>query len=474
MKSFIGKFLVPLTAVLTLFVELDPSNPSVSKMLAVVILMAGWWITEAIPIPVTSLLPVALFPLLGILDGHSTAGTYFNHLIFLFIGGFLFALAMQKWGLHRRIALKILSLLGTKPHQILLGFMTATWFLSMFISNTASTMMMVPMAMAIAGPLCEGLNKEDGRRLTITLILGVAYSASIGGIATLMGTPPNMSLARILEISFPNHLELDFRTWTSFAFPLSLVFLITAWHALINLSKVRTIRISLNSNFFHNEYKSIGPITYEQKAISVVFSLLVAGWMFRKEWSQLFAHPSYIDDGTVAIIIALTLFIIPSKKHKGQGLMRWEDASGIRWGIVLMFGGGFALATGFIESGLSQWLGNQLSQLETIPIWVLIIIICSTITFLTELTSNMATTEVVLPILAAMSVAISVDPLILMIPATLSASCAFMLPVATAPNAIAFGSGHIKISDMIKYGLWLNIIGIILITLTTLILIPNL
>jgi sodium-dependent dicarboxylate transporter 2/3/5 len=465
MKKFIGQLLVPAAALATLLMaDLAPGHPEVTRMAAVAILMAGWWITEAIPIPITSLLPIALFPLLGILDGRTTAATYFNHLIFLFIGGFLFAIAMQRWDLHRRIALRILRFLGTRPTRVLLGFMCSTWFLSMWISNTAATMMMVPMAMAIIGPIREHLDKQEARRFSIVLVLGVAYAASIGGISTLIGTPPNMSLARILELNFPDMDELTFAGWFRFAFPLSLTFMLTAWFTLSKIARLSGINASIDKNYFHQQYQQLGKVTYEQRAIGGLFLLLIFGWMFRSEWSQLFPHPKYIDDGTVAIIIAILLFLIPSKKNPGEKLMDWAAAKEIRWGIILMFGGGFALATGFIESGLSESLGEQLTSLQNVPLWMLITIICTVITFLTELTSNMATTEVVLPILAAMAKAIGVNPLVLMIPATLSASCAFMLPVATAPNAIAFGAGEIKIKDMIRYGFILNIIGIVLIS----------
>ena len=474
MNKLLAQILIPVFALLVLlFADLAPGQPEVTRMVAVAILMAGWWITEAIPIPITSLLPVALFPLLGILDGRTTAGTYFNHLIFLFIGGFLFALAMQRWDLHRRIALRILRFLGTRPTQVLLGFMTSTWFLSMWISNTAATMMMVPMAMAIIGPFREHLDKDGARRFSIVLVLGVAYSASIGGISTLIGTPPNMSLARILEISFPDKEELSFAWWFKFAFPLSLTFLIAAWFTLSKLARLSKLQIQVNKNYFIEQHQMMGAMTSEQRAVGGLFFLLVFGWMFRPEWSQLFPNPKFIDDGTVAIVVALLLFLIPSKQKPGEKLMDWAASKGIRWGIVLMFGGGFALATGFIESGLSDWLGQQLTSLQSVPLWVLVTIICISITMLTELTSNMATTEVVLPILAAMATAISVDPLLLMIPATLSASCAFMLPVATAPNAIAFGASDVKIKDMIRYGFILNIIGVILISLTTLVVLPG-
>jgi sodium-dependent dicarboxylate transporter 2/3/5 len=445
-------------------------------MAAVALLMAGWLITEAIPIPATSLLPVALFPLLGILDGRTTAGTYFNHLIFLFIGGFLFALAMQRWDLHRRIALRILLLLGTSPRRVVLGFMVATWFLSMWISNTASTMMMVPMAMAILVPFREHLDPAPARRLGIALVLGTAYSASIGGMATLIGTPPNLSLARILQIVFPQAPELAFADWFLFALPTSAVFLVLAWLLLCRLARLEGGDMPAGRELFEREHDRLGPVSFEQRAVGFLFLLLVFGWMFRADfdafglslpgWSRLLPDPAYADDGTVAIVVALLLFLIPSRKNPGEFLMDWQGASGIRWGIVLLFGGGFALATGFKESGLSDWFGQQLAALSGVPPFVLVLVVCLTITFLTELTSNMATTEVVLPVLAAMAVAIETDPLLLMVPATLSASCAFMLPVATAPNAIAFGTGEVRIVDMMRYGILLNLLGVVLITAT--------
>ena len=476
-RERLGRWLVPAASLaLLLFGDLDPDRPEVTRMAAVALLMAGWWITEAIPIPATSLLPVALFPLLGILDGRTTAATYFNHLIFLFIGGFLFALAMQRWDLHRRIALRILRILGTSAPSVVLGFMAATWFLSMWISNTASTMMMVPMALAILVPFREHLEKGAAHRLGIALILGVAYSASIGGMATLIGTPPNLSFARILQIVFPQAPEISFADWFLFALPTSALFVVIAWLVLCRIARLKRGPMPVGADLFAKEHAAMGPMTSEQRWISALFMALVFGWMFRADmdlfgftipgWSRLLAEPLMVDDGTVAIVIALMLFLIPSRSQPGKALMDWEGAAGIRWGIVLLFGGGFALAKGFLSSGLSEWFGMQLAALSGVPPVVLVLVACLTITFLTELTSNMATTEVALPVLGAMAVAVETDPLLLMIPATLSASCAFMLPVATAPNAIAFGTGQLKITDMMRYGLILNLIGVVLIVAT--------
>ncbi|MCP3919527.1 MAG: SLC13/DASS family transporter [bacterium] len=475
MKERVGLIVVPALALaLLLFVELDPERPEVTRMAAVAVLMAGWWITESIPIPATAMLPVVLFPVLGILPGSHTASLYFNNLIFLFIGGFIFALAMQRWDLHRRIALGILSKVGTGPRRMIFGFMASTWFLSMWISNTATTMMMVPMAMAITGQLKERFAGEHVSRFATGILLGTAYAASIGGIATLIGTPPNLSFARILKIVFPDAPSISFAGWFGFALPLSIVFLLLAWVVLCKLFVARENPIPAETDLFRREQEKLGRMTFEQGVVLALFVVLVAAWMFRKDiavfglvvpgWSRCFEQPGFLDDGTVAVAVALLLFLIPARNEAGQRLMDWETAAGLKWGIVLLFGGGFALAAGFKESGLSVWLGDQLAGLEGTPLMALVALTCGLLTFLTELTSNTATTEMVLPVLGSLAVAIETDPLLLMVPATLSASCAFMLPVATPPNAIVFGTGEVKMIDMIRGGFLLNLIGIALIT----------
>jgi sodium-dependent dicarboxylate transporter 2/3/5 len=474
LKARIGFYAGPILALaVLLFADLDPERPTVAAMAAVAVLMAVWWMTEAVPIPATALVPVALFPLLGILEGRQTAALYFNHIIFLFLGGFVFALAMQRWDLHRRIALRILAMLGTGPRRMVLGFMAATWFLSMWVSNTASTMMMVPMAMAIVAQLRERFGRERLGRFPVALLLGVAYSASIGGLATLIGTPPNLSLTRILKILFPDAPELSFARWFLFALPLSTVFLFLAWGLLCRLFLRGTRSFPVDPGVFRREREALGPVSFEQRVVGALFAVLVFAWMFRADldlfgvtvpgWSGLLPEGAFVDDGTVAVTIALLLFVIPSRARPGERLMDWNTAVTLPWGIVLLFGGGFALAAGFKESGLSMFLGEQLSALEDAPPFVLILLICGLLTFLTELSSNTATTEMALPVLGSLAVAIGTDPRLLMVPATLSASCAFMLPVATPPNAIAFGSGELRMADMVRGGVLLNLIGVVLI-----------
>jgi len=461
-----------------LFSNLDPEHPQVTYTLAIAALMAIWWITEVVPLAVTSLIPVVLFPLFGIMNGRDVSATYFNHVIFLFIGGFIVALAMQKWNLHKRIALKILMLTGISPGRILLGFMLATSFLSMWISNTATTMMMVPILISIIHKLEEIIGKSELKRYSIGLLLGVAYSASIGGIATLVGTPPNLSFARIFQIMFPGAPEISFTNWFIFALPISILFLAFVWTYLYYLfrpTKNNWSNISIHD--FKDQYRKLGSISFEEKVVFILFVLLAFLWLSRSDidignfvipgWSSLFPHPEYFNDGTVAIFISLILFIVPSRRNKKEKLMDWTTAKNIPWNIVLLFGGGFALASGFKESGLSMWFGTQLSFVGDYHPFVVIMVICFMMTFLTELTSNTATTEMLLPIIAGLSVSIDANPLLFMIPVTLSGSMAFMLPVATPPNAIIFGTGRLQVMDMARNGLLLNLAGVIIISLFT-------
>lgn len=466
-----------ISTLLILFGDLDPGNPNVTYTLAIAILMAIWWITEAIPLAATALLPVVLFPLLGVVDGKTISAMYFNHLIFLFIGGFLMALAMERWDLHRRIAIKVLIFFGISPGRILMGFMAATAFLSMWMSNTATTMMMIPIALSIIYKLEEILGKAKLGSYSVGLLLGIAYSASIGGIATLVGTPPNLSFARIANIIFPAMPEISFADWLVFAIWISFLVFIAAWVLLFVLYKPKHPWDGVNRKEFKKEYQLLGKAKPEEKIIFVLFILMALLWVFRAGfhigsvnipgWSQFFAHPAYINDGTVAILISVFLFIIPSKTTRGERLLNWETANRLPWHIVILFGGGFALAKGFVDSGLSVWFGEQLSGLSGTHPMVLTSVIVTMMSFLTELTSNIASTEMILPILAGMAVSIQVNPLLLMIPATLAASLAFMLPVATPPNAIIFGTGRIQIKEMVKTGFLLNLIGILVTTLVT-------
>ncbi|MCW8926851.1 MAG: DASS family sodium-coupled anion symporter [Xanthomonadales bacterium] len=464
-----------ISALLIAFADLEPGKPEITYTLAIAILMAIWWITEAVPLAVTALLPVVLFPLLGVVDGKTISAMYFNHLIFLFIGGFMMALAMERWDLHRRIAIKVLMFFGISPGRILMGFMFASAFLSMWMSNTATTMMMIPIAMSIIYKLEEILGKPKLGTYSIGLLLGIAYSASIGGIATLVGTPPNLSFARIANIIFPAMPEISFADWLIFAIWITILMFISAWVLLFIIYRPRHAWDGVNRKEFRKEYQLLGPAKPEEKIVFVLFILMALLWIFRSGfnigvvhipgWSALFSQPKYINDGTVAILVAVILFVIPSSSSKGERLMNWETANKLPWHIVLLFGGGFALAKGFVESGLSVWFGEQLSGLAGTHPMVLTSVIATMMSFLTELTSNTASTEMILPIVAGMAVSIEINPLLLMIPATLAASLAFMLPVATPPNAIIFGTGRLHVMDMVKTGFLLNMVGVIVTTL---------
>jgi len=464
-----------ISALLVIFGDLEPGKPEVTYTLAIAILMAIWWITEAIPLAATALLPVVLFPLLGVVDGKTISAMYFNHLIFLFIGGFIVALAMERWDLHRRIAIKVLMFFGISPGRILLGFMFASAFLSMWMSNTATTMMMIPIAMSIIYKLEEILGKPKLGTYSIGLLLGIAYSASIGGIATLVGTPPNLSFARIANIIFPAMPEISFANWLIFAIWITMLMFIAAWLLLFAIYRPRHAWDGVNRKEFRKEYQLLGPARPEEKIVFILFILMALLWVFRSGfhigavnipgWADLFSRPAYINDGTVAMLIAVILFIIPSPSEKGERLMNWRTANKLPWHIVLLFGGGFALAKGFVDSGLSVWFGEQLSGLAGTHPMILTSVIATMMSFLTELTSNTASTEMILPIVAGMAVSIKINPLLLMIPATLAASLAFMLPVATPPNAIIFGTGKVQIREMVKAGFLLNLVGVIITTL---------
>jgi len=456
------------------FVDLQPGNSAITYTLAIAVLMAIWWTTEAVPIAVTAMLPIVLFPLFGIMDGKTVSNAYINHIIFLFIGGFLMAIAMEKHNLHKRIALKILLFTGTSFAKVLFGFMAATAFLSMWMSNTATAMMMVPVAISIISKSTEYFDESDAKRYSTGLLFGIAYGASIGGISTLLGTPPNLSFTRIFAIMFPQAPEISFSEWFIFAFPISLAMFVVAWLLLYVMYKPKKEGKG-NEDILQEEYSKLEKISLNEKMVFALFLTLAFLWIFRAGikldnfyipgWSQLFNNPKFINDGTVAITVAFLLFVIPAKGEKFSRLLEKGDIAKLPWHIVLLFGGGFALAQGFVDSGLAIWFGEQMEFIGNFHPILIIFLIALVMSFLTELTSNTATTEMLLPILAGIAIKIEINPLLLMLPATLSASLAFMLPVATPPNAVVFGTNRLKISDMIRTGIILNLVGVVLVTI---------
>jgi len=461
-----------LCMVTVLFLPDDPNHPLAVRTAGIAAWMGIWWLTEAVPLAVTSLLPLVFFPAMGVLRAGDVASTYMNDVVFLFVGGFIVALAMERWNLHKRIALLVLLVIGGGPRRTLFGFIVATAFLSMWISNTATAMMMVPIALAVLSHYEGMLDNKVAGKLSVGLLLGVAYSASIGGIATLVGTPPNLAFAQIFTIQFPRGPEITFGSWMIFALPLSIIMLGLTWLVLVLMYLPKVKSESNPRKLFQDEMNNLGKMAWEEKAVLAVFIALALLWISRRPlqlgslvipgWSGLLPEPGFIGDGTVAITLAVLLFIIPSR-DRSKRIMDWSTTRKLPWNIVLLFGGGFALASAFTSSGLSDLIGNRMQGLSELPPVITSASICTLMTFLTELTSNTATTQMALPILAATAVAIQRNPFMLMIPATLSASCAFMMPVATPPNAIIFGSGKVKIWQMAKTGILLNLAGVVLI-----------
>jgi len=462
-------------------------NPRIHRMAAVAALMAAWWITEAIPLAATALVPLVAMPLLKIAQPAAVAEAYMNDYIFLFVGGFVIALAMERWGLHRRLALHTVLCVGDQPRQVVLGFMIATGLISMWISNTAATMMMMPIALSIvllyeererAG--AEGIAPGAARRFGLATMLGVAYASSIGGIATLIGTPPNVVFAAIFHEQFPGAPEIGFAPWIVIMFPFAAVFLAITWALMVYvLHPVRGGRFLGGRQTIRAEIERLGPIRRAEVGVLIVFTVTALLWIFRVNiplggvtipgWSDLLGlvegRTKWVGDGTVAMMAALSLFLIPSGREKGERLVDWRTVEKLPWNVLFLFGGGFALAAGFEASGLSDWIGAQSRAFGRLPVPGQILAVSGTITFLTEMTSNTATTNMVLPVLAGVARAIGTNPLVLMLPATISASCAFMLPVATPPNAIVFGTGYVPIGAMVRTGLVLNFIGMLLVLL---------
>tara|TARA_B100000497_G_C7672941_1_gene406208 strand:- start:250 stop:1686 length:1437 start_codon:yes stop_codon:yes gene_type:complete len=467
-KRRIGLILGPLSFLLIqLFIKPEGLSLEGNSVLAITSWIAIWWITEAIPIEVTSLLPIILFPLLGVLGLKETGAAYGHKFIFLFIGGFILAIAIEKWQLHKRIALSILRVVGTSLSNIMMGFMLSTAMLSMWISNTATTIMMLPIGMAVISQL-KGKMDLSNSQFGKALMLSIAYSASIGGMATLIGTPPNLIFAGIIQELYD--IEITFFEWFSFGIPISLSLLLICWFYLSRFAfPLKGIVFPGGKEIINKQLNELGSMNREEKLVLLVFVVTALSWISRSFFlTQLI---STIDDTIIAIIAAVALFIIPSGE-KGKALLDWQDAVKLPWGILILFGGGISIAIAFETSGLAFWLGNQLSGLAGISMFLIILITITAVNFLTEITSNLATTAILLPVLATLSMVMGTHPFILLISATLAASCAFMLPVATAPNALVFGSGIIKMKDMITKGIWLNLISIVILTLTIYFLLP--
>ena len=462
---------------LFLVLALAPSEipPTVQRMMAVAALMATWWVTEAIPLAATSLLPLALFPFLGLGTASESAAPYANHLVYLFLGGFMLAQTMQRWGLHRRMALSIVHRIGTSPSRIVLGFMCASGFVSMWVSNTATTAMMMPIGLAVIQQAVEAFEKEgadiDTRpghfHFGANLMLGIAYGASIGGVATIIGTPPNVFLAGTMA---ENHgIEISFLRWLGFGIPFVLLFLPLTWLWLTRVAlPIRIQSLPGGTARIEAELNELGSMTIPEKRLAIIFGLTAAAWTFRPYWTAAIPTGNLVSDSTIAMAATVMLFLTPA--GNGEKLLNWQWASRLPWDVLLLFGGGFSLAAGFERNGLSTWVGGQLQFFGELPLPVFIVIVVLLIVTLTEFASNVASTAMSVPILAATATTMGLSPLMLAIPATVAASCAFMLPAATPPNAIVFGTGYFTIAQLVKAGIGVNIIGVILISILTLLL----
>lgn len=462
-KGKIGLFLGPLAfVIIRLYFHPKGVDVAANAVLASAVWIAIWWITEAVPIAVTALLPIILFPLTDGMGLNDTTASYGHKYVFLYIGGFILAIAIEKWKLHKRIALTIINIVGTNVINIILGFMVATAFLSMWISNTASAVMILPVGMAIVSQLRDNPVTIEDENLIFgkALMLSIAYSASIGGMATLIGTPPNLVLAGIVKQTY--NVEISFSQWFSFGFPIAIILLLICWVYLTRFAfKFKQKEFPGGRQEIKKQLKALGKISYEEKTVFTVFLFTAFAWITRSFLIERFIPQ--IDDTIIAVFFAVILFILPAKE-KGKKIMTWEDAVNLPWGIVLLFGGGMALALGFETSGLAVWIGAQMTSLGMVHLFLLLLILIASVNFLTEITSNLATTAMLLPVLVSLATAINVNPYLLLVGATVAASCAFMLPVATPPNAVVFGSGYLKIEDMVKKGFWMNVISIVLLT----------
>lgn len=469
----IGFFLGPLLFLaVVLFFFPEGLSYEGRMVLATTLWVATWWITEAIPIPATSLIPIVLLPLTGALDGGTVTAAYGDPTIFLFLGGFFIALAMEKWNFHKRMALTIISFIGTSPQRIVFGFMAATGFLSMWVSNTAAVMMMLPIGTAITYQVGKAL-KDDGtteEKFSKVLIFAIGFSGTIGGFGTLIGTPPNIILAAQVEQLFG--YQISFAEWLFFAAPIVFILLIFAWLLLTKvIYPIKLKELPGGKELINNEKKALGKMRFEEKVVLAVFAFAAFMWITRTFlWQGQIINIPGLSDSMIAILAAILLFMIPASN--GGRILNWDVGKDVPWGVLLLFGGGLAIAAGFGQTGLANWIGSQLTVLEGANFLLVIFLTTIFVLFLTEITSNTATATMILPVLAALALALNVHPIALMVPAAMAANCAFMLPVGTPPNAIIFATGKIKIIEMVKNGFWLNIIATILITFAVYYLLP--
>lgn len=469
----IGLFAGPLLA-LVVYLTFRPENVShaATATAAVATLMAIWWATEAIPVGATALLPIVLFPISGIASISDTTPSYAHPTIYLFLGGFVIALAIERAGLHRRVAFLVFHIVGMNGRSLVWGFMLSAALLSMWISNTSTTLMLLPIVMSVVVVIRDtvpSLSKREQGNFETAILLGLAYGATLGGMTTLVGTPPNAFMVGFMQENYD--IEIDFARWMLVGIPLAVTMLPISWILLTRVIFPISFRSPENAREQVRSLTSaLGPVSTAEWRVGILFFALVVGWLLRKPIGSLIGIQGLSDAG-IAMTAALAAFIIPNGKGTGA-LMSWEDTGKLPWGVLILFGGGLALAGGMSSSGLTVWLGQQLAPLGMVNLAILIVVATALVIFLTELTSNLATTATFLPVMAAIAVETGNDPLLFVVPVTLAASCAFMLPVATPPNAIVFSSGYLSIPRMMRAGIVLNLVGVAVLSLLSLYVVP--
>lgn len=472
--SKLGFVIGPFVASLVFFFFRPDSVPfEATCVAALACWMAIWWATEAVHVAVASFLPMILFPVFGVNGMTETAASYAHPIVYLFLGGFLMAIAIQKSGLHQRVALWVFSLAGTNGKAIIGGFMMAAAFISMWISNTSTTLMMLPMAMSVAYIMRESASiddKADALRFEKALFLGLAYGATMGGISTLVGTPPNAFMSGFMEQSY--NVEIDFARWMIIGIPITVIMLPLTWFLLVNVLYPVNLKANAGTRaHLESKRKEIGSMSSAEMRVGLLFLILVIGWVCRKPIVQM-TGAIELTDTVIAMGAALLAFVIPSGSGRNGALISWDDTKSLPWGVLVLFGGGLALAKGMTDSGLTVWLGQQLAPLGGVHIWLLIVCATLLVIFLTEMTSNLATTATFLPIMAALAIEMGYNPLLFVVPVTLAASFAFMLPVATPPNAIIFSSGKVSIPEMMRAGLLINLLSVLVLTAVSIFFVP--
>ncbi|NNL02320.1 MAG: DASS family sodium-coupled anion symporter [Eudoraea sp.] len=452
---------------------LIPENENANGVIAVALWMVIWWITEAVSISVTALLPLVLFPVLDIMPITDVGANYGSPIIFLFFGGFVLALALEKVKLHKRIALNIIKITGTTPNKVVLGFMIATASLSMWISNTASTVVMLPIAMSVIDLLIndkDGYTKND-QNFGLSVMLGIAFSANAGGIATVIGTPPNSVMIGLLENEY--NIEISFLKWMTLGLPFSIILLIIAYLVLVKwMFPNRQLKFNASRDVINSELKKLGPISGKEKMVLVIFGITVFLWIFRTLINKIFPGLG-LSDTIISMLAAISLFSVPYNIRKGDFIIKWNDTQKLAWGILILFGGGLALAKGMSVSGIVAIVSNAIATSEITILFTASLLILLML-FMTELMSNVALVAVLAPVVAGIAIGLEIPIVYLLIPVTIASSCAFMLPMATPPNAIVFASGYIKVHQMAKVGIILNLISVLLLILVFQYIIPML